>query len=163
MGKTKDHSASARKTKGKPNSMDEHVGARLRLRRGLVGLSQEKLAAAIGLTFQQIQKYERGTNRISAGRLHDFARVLEVPIAYFFENFAFGNAKDMPVRGLSDTPQDKFNALDEDMYNSRETLDLLKVYYSVPDARHRREILRLVRTLASNLRNPSSPSSGSTP
>jgi len=86
-----------RKTKGKPNSMDEHVGARLRLRRGLIGLSQEKLAEAIGLTFQQIQKYERGTNRISAGRLHDLSRILDVPVSYFFDSFAGGAAQALPA------------------------------------------------------------------
>lgn len=154
---SKNSNPSGRKTKGKPTSMDEHVGARLRLRRGLVGISQEKLADAIGLTFQQIQKYERGTNRISAGRLHDFARVLEVPVTYFFESFLPG-MKDVPLAGLSDTKQEKFNALDETLYSSRETLDLLKIYYSVSDARHRREILRLVRTLAANLR--AAPGSG---
>lgn len=151
----KDKIATRSKTKGKPNSMDEHVGARLRLRRGLIGISQEKLAEAIGLTFQQIQKYERGANRISAGRLHDFARILDVPVTYFFESFAVGG-KEIPLPGLSDTKQEGFSSspssLDENLLNNRETLDLLKLYYSVPDPKQRREILRLVRTLVANIR-----------
>lgn len=147
-----------RKTKGKPNSMDEHVGARLRLRRGLIGLSQEKLAEAIGLTFQQIQKYERGTNRISAGRLHDLSRILDVPVSYFFDSFAGGAAQALPAAGLSDTKQDGFSTiLDETLLNNRESLDLLKLYYSIPDAKQRREILRLVRTLTSGMKSANKP------
>ena len=68
-----------RKTKGTPDSVDVHVGQRLRVRRSLLGMSQEKLAEAIGLTFQQIQKYERGVNRVSAGRLFQFSKILDVP------------------------------------------------------------------------------------
>ena len=70
---------------GKPNPIDVHVGTRVRLRRTLLGLSQEKLGDAIGLTFQQVQKYERGANRIGASRLFDLSRVLDVPIAYFYD------------------------------------------------------------------------------
>src|SRR5579862_3410669 len=69
----------------KPNPVDVHVGSRVRLRRTLLGMSQEKLGDAIGLTFQQVQKYERGANRIGASRLYDLARVLDVPVSYFFE------------------------------------------------------------------------------
>lgn len=144
--------ASVRKTKGKPNSMDEHVGTRLRVRRTLAGLSQEKLAQAVGLTFQQIQKYERGTNRVSAGRLHDFARVLEVPVTYFFEHFTSGS-KSMPLhlRGLSDTEQQGFSAtegVEEDPMSRRETLELIKIYHSVSDPAQRRKILRALRAMA---------------
>ena len=70
---------------GKPNPVDVHVGGRVRLRRTLLGMSQEKLGEAIGLTFQQVQKYERGANRIGASRLWDLSRVLDCPMSYFFE------------------------------------------------------------------------------
>lgn len=78
------------KTKGTPSKVDIHVGARLRTRRGVMGLSQEALANKVGLTFQQIQKYERGTNRISAGRLYELAQILEVPVSYFFDEIEEG-------------------------------------------------------------------------
>ena len=71
---------------GKPNPVDVHVGQRVRLRRTLLGMSQEKLGEAIGLTFQQVQKYERGANRIGSSRLYDLSRVLDVPISYFFDD-----------------------------------------------------------------------------
>ncbi|MGH1376653.1 MAG: helix-turn-helix domain-containing protein [Alphaproteobacteria bacterium] len=74
-----------RKTKGTPDNIDKHVGAQLRICRNLAGISQEKLAEAIGVTFQQIQKYERGTNRVSASRLFQFAAILDVKIDYFYE------------------------------------------------------------------------------
>src|SRR6266481_2040021 len=70
----------------KPNPIDVHVGSRVRLRRNMLGLSQEKLGEAIGLTFQQVQKYERGANRIGASRLHDLSRVLDVPVSFFFDD-----------------------------------------------------------------------------
>src|SRR4051795_11923212 len=69
-----------------PNPIDVRVGARLRLRRNMLGLSQEKLGEAIGLTFQQVQKYERGANRIGASRLHELSRVLDVPVSFFFDD-----------------------------------------------------------------------------
>src|SRR5690348_7052572 len=73
-------------SKGFPNPIDVHVGSRIRLRRTLLGMSQERLAEAIGLTFQQVQKYERGANRVGSSRLFDLARVLDVPVSYFFED-----------------------------------------------------------------------------
>src|SRR4051794_36261191 len=75
-------------SKGFPNPIDVHVGNRIRLRRTLLGMSQERLAEQIGLTFQQVQKYERGTNRVSSSRLFDLSRVLDVPIRYFFEEMS---------------------------------------------------------------------------
>ena len=77
-------------SKGFPNPIDVHVGNRIRLRRTLLGMSQERLAEQIGLTFQQVQKYERGTNRVSSSRLFDLSRVLDVPIRYFFEEMSAG-------------------------------------------------------------------------
>lgn len=80
---TPSHSSRGRTPEGEPNPVDVYVGSRLRLRRTVLNLSQEKLAALAGLTFQQIQKYERGMNRIGASRLYDFAQILEVPVSYF--------------------------------------------------------------------------------
>src|ERR1700724_1363620 len=77
-----------RRKSDRPNPIDIHVGARVRLRRTLLGMSQEKLGEAIGLTFQQVQKYERGANRVGDSRLYDLSRVLDVPVAFFFEEMA---------------------------------------------------------------------------
>jgi len=88
---------------GAPNPVDVHVGARMRLRRTLLGISQEKLGEAIGLTFQQIQKYERGTNRISASRLFDLARVLDVPISFFFDDMPDAAAASSPSAVITGT------------------------------------------------------------
>ena len=77
--------APLRRTRGKPTDVDRHVGAQVRQRRQLLGLSQTRLAEALDVTFQQVQKYERGTNRVGAGRLYQLSRVLEVPVGYFFE------------------------------------------------------------------------------
>ena len=85
-------------SKGFPNPIDVHVGQRVRQRRTLLGMSQEKLAEAIGLTFQQVQKYERGANRVGSSRLFDLARVLDVPIAYFFEDMEANVAAKSPSR-----------------------------------------------------------------
>src|SRR5512145_1807794 len=91
---------------GKPNPIDVHVGSRVRLRRTLLGMSQEKLGEAIGLTFQQVQKYERGANRIGSSRLFDLARVLDVPVSYFFEDMAPGVQDKTPSKlmGLAHPP-----------------------------------------------------------
>ena len=87
------------KTKGKPCETDVHVGHRLRLRRSFLGLSQEKLADALELTFQQVQKYERGVNRISAGRLWEMSKILDVPVSYFYEGLERGEVS--PLEDLS--------------------------------------------------------------
>src|SRR5581483_4327424 len=89
-----------RKSEG-PNPIDVHVGARVRLRRTALGMSQEKLGDAIGLTFQQVQKYERGTNRIGASRLYELSRVLEVPVSFFFEELDHEVIAGTRIAGLS--------------------------------------------------------------
>src|SRR5579885_2289914 len=93
----------------KPNPIDVHVGSRVRLRRNMLGMSQEKLGQAIGLTFQQVQKYERGTNRIGASRLHELAQALDVPVAFFFADLNLpdgtplgADAAAKPPKGLSE-------------------------------------------------------------
>jgi len=133
-----------------PDPIDIHVGARLRLRRNLIGLSQDHLGKALGLTFQQIQKYERGTNRISASRLYQVACLLKVPVAYFFEELPLG-AGQVQI-GSSDAKQEQLeDALgieDAHIFQRRETLELIRAYYRIADPKHRRKIYELVKTMA---------------
>lgn len=146
-----------RKTKGTPDNVDVHVGQRLRIRRSLLGMSQEKLAEAIGLTFQQIQKYERGTNRVSAGRLYQFSKILGVPIAYFYEQFGevFPQGKTAQY-GLSDQDQESFDGpspsqdYEADIMKKRETIDLVRSYYSIQDPKIRKDVLKLMKSMAQN-------------
>ena len=133
---------------GGPNPIDMHVGARLRLRRTLLGLSQEKLGEAIGLTFQQVQKYERGANRIGASRLFDIARVLDVPIGYFFEEMSQDTAQKSPSQLL-----DRDDALEPEPYEKdpmarRETLELVRAYYKISDPQLRRRLFDMTKALA---------------
>jgi transcriptional regulator with XRE-family HTH domain len=135
-----------RKTKGTANSVDVHVGQRLRVRRSLLGLSQEKLAEAIGLTFQQVQKYERGLNRISAGRLYQFANILSVPVAYFYEQIATDANNQNQQPGFADNEQQAFSTAD--LFQSKETLDLVRAYYSIEDTETRKNIYKFVKSMA---------------
>ncbi|MCB9984020.1 MAG: helix-turn-helix transcriptional regulator [Rhodospirillales bacterium] len=139
----------SKKTKGGPSEIDVHVGQRLRVRRALLGLSQEKLASALGLTFQQIQKYERGTNRISAGRLYDLSKILDVPVSYFFEQVGLSQNAQRAVAGLSDNDQDSFDS--EDLMSRKETIDLVRTYYSVPDPAMRKDILKFIKSMAEKI------------
>ena len=140
---------------GVPNPVDIHVGESLRQRRALIGISQEKLATALGLTFQQIQKYEHGRNRISASRLYELSKILEVPISYFFEKFqeqastVVGTIQSGRARlGLSDNDQEKF--LDEDIMEKKETLNLIKSYYSISDPEIRKNVINIIKVMAQN-------------
>ena len=142
-------SAPKQKTKGTPNEMDVHVGQRLKVRRALLGLSQEKLAEAIGLTFQQIQKYERGTNRVSAGRLFDLSKVLDVPISYFFEQFGNTPSGAYNAQGMADNDQDTFEH--DDIMSRKETLDLVRTYYAIQDPEARKDIMKFVKSMADRL------------
>ena len=132
----------------RPSPIDVHVGSRVRLRRTLLGMSQEKLGEALGLTFQQVQKYERGVNRIGASRLFDLARVLDVPIGFFFDDMpdALGGSGATARRslGLADS-QDGF---EDDTLHRRETLELVRAYYRITAPEVRRRVLDLVRSLA---------------
>jgi transcriptional regulator with XRE-family HTH domain len=140
-----------KKTKGKPNPIDIHVGNRLRVKRTLLGLSQEKLAEAIGITFQQVQKYERGTNRISASRLYQFAEVLNVPAAYFFESYSLpATAGGSLAGGFSDNEQADF--VDDDHLTKKETLELIKIYYSIQDPKIRKDLINIMKSMAENLK-----------
>jgi transcriptional regulator with XRE-family HTH domain len=150
-------SAAEGRAKSKPDPMDIHVGQRLKMRRSLLGMSQEQLADFIGLTFQQIQKYERGANRISASRLHSFSRILQVPIDFFFDNFkdnsdgSFSQDANMPAyAGLSDNKQAPL-VQDEDIMKSKETIELLRAYYSVEDKAKRKDLLKLFKSMTENM------------
>lgn len=138
---------------GKPNPVDIHVGSRIRLRRTLLGLSQEKLGEAIGLTFQQIQKYERGANRVGASRLYALSQVLDVPVAFFYDDMppeVSGKGKGKGARGLADGPQAEFSA---DPLAKRETLELVRAYYRIKDSGVRKRLFDLAKSLANASQN----------
>jgi transcriptional regulator with XRE-family HTH domain len=121
-----------------PNPADVHVGARVRLRRTMLGMSQEKLGEALGLTFQQVQKYERGANRVGASRLWEMSRVLDVPVSYFFQEL--DTEHGAPVHDVGD--------LEADPMTKRETLELVRAYYKITDPMVRRRIFELTKALA---------------
>ena len=137
---------------GTPRPVDIHVGSRVRQRRTLMGLSQEKLGEAVGLTFQQIQKYERGANRIGASRLYEFSRILDVPVSFFFEEMPDAVAETFGRRegaaGLSDGPQGDFVTDEGDPLIKRETLELVRAYYRVKDTKVRKRLFELVKAVA---------------
>lgn len=129
----------------RPNPIDVHVGSRVRLRRTLLGMSQEKLGQAIGLTFQQVQKYERGANRIGASRLFDLAGVLDVPVSYFFEEMAASLGGKPGDRGMSEKPTEPYQA---EPVMKRETLELVRAYLRIPDPLLRRRVFELAKAIA---------------
>ncbi len=128
-----------------PNPVDVHVGSRLRLRRTLLGMTQTGLGEAIGLTFQQVQKYERGLNRIGSSRLYDLGRVLDVPVNFFFDEMPEGVASKSPaqVRGLAE-PGHNF---EPDLAARRETLELVRAYYKISDTQVRKRLFEMVKAL----------------
>jgi transcriptional regulator with XRE-family HTH domain len=128
-----------------PNPIDVHVGGRLRLRRTLLGMTQTSLGDAIGLTFQQVQKYERGLNRIGSSRLYDLSRVLDVPINFFFDEMPERVASKSPaqVRGLSEPPQ----TFTPDIAAKRETLELVRAYYKISSPQVRKRLFEMVKAL----------------
>jgi transcriptional regulator with XRE-family HTH domain len=127
-----------------PHPIDIHVGSRLRMRRTLLGLSQEKLGEAVGITFQQLQKYERGANRISASRLYHLAQVLDVAIGYFFEDMP---AVDEPAAEGATMVQVPGEPDEFESMARRETLELVRAYYRIGDSNVRRRAFELVKVL----------------
>jgi transcriptional regulator with XRE-family HTH domain len=134
----------------KSHPVDTHVGARMRQRRPLLGMSQTKLGDAVGLTFQQVQKYERGSNRVSSSRLFEFAKVLDVPVAYFFDEMPSNALSGRPMSGRgrkgfgeAGTPFEQ----DKDPLIKRETLELVRAYYKIREARVRKRIFELVKAV----------------
>jgi transcriptional regulator with XRE-family HTH domain len=125
-----------------PNPIDRHVGSRVRMRRMLAGVSQEKLGEALGLTFQQVQKYEKGANRISASRLQQIAKMLEVPVAFFFEGAPSGDA---PEGGFADMAATTYVS---DFLSTTEGVQLTKAFVRIKSARVRRRLVDLVEAIA---------------
>jgi transcriptional regulator with XRE-family HTH domain len=125
-----------------PNPIDKHVGSRVRMRRVLVGLSQERLGESLGVTFQQVQKYEKGTNRIGASRLQQISNVLGVPIAFFFED-APGESAGNP--GFSESPGSDYVV---DFLSTSEGVALTRAFLRVKDPKVRRRIVDLVTSIA---------------
>jgi transcriptional regulator with XRE-family HTH domain len=137
--------------------IDAHVGARIRLRRTLMGMSQERLGEALGLTFQQVQKYERGVNRVGASRLFDLSRVLDVPISFFFDdmpeplvatyggqNVSLGARRSF---GFADSQESFGNLGGDESMSKRETLELVRAYYRIIDPAVRRRVFDLIKSL----------------
>ena len=128
-----------------PNPIDIHVGSRIRLRRMMIGMSQETLGAKLDLTFQQVQKYEKGANRVGASRLFTIASILDVPVQFFFDDMADTTAKDVPgfdgKRPADDTP------FVMDFVSSQEGLQLNTAFSNIESRETRRAIVALVQTL----------------
>ena len=130
--------------------VDRYVGARTRQRRTLLGMSQGTLGTAVGLTFQQIQKYERGSNRIGSSRLYEFAKVLDVPVSYFFDEMPSNALSGRPMSGRgrkgfgeAGTPFEQ----EKDPLIKRETLELVRAYYKIREGRVRKRICEMVKAV----------------
>ena len=140
----------ATEKESRPSPIDIHVGSRIRLRRTLLGMSQERLGEALGLTFQQVQKYERGLNRVGASRLFDLSRVLDVPISFFFDDMPdnLSTAHGGPphgrrVAGFAEV-QEGFG---DEAVNRRETLELVRAYYRILDPSVRKRVFDLIKSM----------------
>ncbi len=137
--------AMSEETEKQPNPVDIHVGKRVRMRRTLMGMSQTKLGDALGLTFQQVQKYENGSNRIGASRLYQISQILAVPVSYFFEEMdqltAVAN-ENAPATG-EPLPRG-------DLVAKRETLELVRAYYRIVSPRVRRGIVDMIRAIGNS-------------
>jgi transcriptional regulator with XRE-family HTH domain len=127
----------------RPNPVDLHVGGRVRMRRKLLGVSQEQLADSLGLTFQQVQKYERGANRVSASKLYEIARTLQVPVSFFFDGLAD------PMDGSdNDEVGQQAERIVQEFLTTPEGLELAEVFPKIGRGRVRRQVLDLVRAMA---------------
>ena len=135
-------------------SVDALVGTKLRFRRTLLGISQEKLAASVGITFQQVQKYENGSNRISSGRLHDFSKFLGVPPSFFFEGLDDGMVVQPATTARDGIAPDAGSCDPADILLRRETLELVRAYARIPQAETRKKIRELIKSLAGGLDEP---------
>ena len=135
------------KNSRRPNPLDIHVGTRVRFRRMLLGMSQEKLGERLGLTFQQIQKYEKGVNRIGASRLFELSRILGVPVQFFYDEAPQAEGAPVPVGadGFAERASESYIV---EFLNSRDGIDLNKAFMRVTDQKVRRSIIDLVRSLA---------------
>ncbi len=138
---------------GIPRPVDVHVGARVRMRRAFLGMSQTSLGEAIGLTFQQVQKYERGANRISASRLFALSRVLDVPVEYFFDDMPTAVAASSPAQGGGKAK--KPPSYKPDPMATRETMELVRAYYKITDPEIRKHLFEMTKTLGARSRGDS--------
>ena len=146
MAKAKRVRRRAKKQVSRSGPIDIHVGSRVRLRRNLLGMNQTDLGKAVGTSYQQIQKYERGVNRVGASRLFNLGRALDVPVSFFFEDLspeAAGGGKRR-ARGLSEAPA---SVLEPDSLSKRETVELIRAYYRVKDPRVRKRVLDLLQAV----------------
>jgi transcriptional regulator with XRE-family HTH domain len=130
-----------------PNPIDKHVGSRVRMRRMMLGMSQEKLGDALGLTFQQVQKYEKGTNRIGASRLQQIAHILQVPVSFFFEGAPAGGTGPSHSGGMGDAPSPAYVS---DFLATSDGLSLTKSFMRIKSSKLRRRIVDLVEQIAGN-------------
>jgi transcriptional regulator with XRE-family HTH domain len=128
-----------------PNPIDKHVGSRVRMRRMMLSMSQEKLGDALDLTFQQVQKYEKGTNRIGASRLQQISNILQVPVEFFFEGAPHAPGASR-VEGFADAPSPAYVS---DFLASSDGLSLTKAFMRITDPKLRRRIVDLVEQIAS--------------
>ncbi|AGF74042.1 transcriptional regulator [Bartonella australis AUST/NH1] len=126
-------------TRKKPDPIDVYVGTRIRLRRNILGLTQEKLGEKLGITFQQVQKYEKGTNRVGASRLQAIAEIMDVPVSYFFDK----GTSAKPVEGFS---EDDSNFMD--FCSSSEGIQLMRAFTNISDSKVRRKIIDLAKALS---------------
>ncbi|WP_458761437.1 helix-turn-helix domain-containing protein [Afipia sp. TerB] len=131
-----------------PNPIDKYVGSRVRMRRIMLGMSQEKLGEALGLTFQQIQKYEKGTNRIGASRLQQISDIVQVPVSFFFEG---GPSSASSVAGMEEAPSPAYVS---DFLATSEGLALTKAFMRIADPKLRRSIVDLVEQMAARETTP---------
>ena len=150
-------SSRGRTPTGQPNPIDVHVGNRIRLRRTLLGLSQEKLASLLGLTFQQVQKYERGMNR-GASRLWDIGKVLEVPVEFFYEDMDKSVASQSPrMFSLPDSQplclEEEGITFDVDPMNRQETIELVKAYYKISNRKAAKHLFDLIVAMSKSTNN----------
>lgn len=147
------HSSRGRQSNGQPNPIDIHVGSRMRERRELLGISQEKLAALIGVTFQQVQKYERGTNRASASRLWDLSRVLRVDINFFYADMSVESANQsqrmlyLPSQSIPDLEKEN-NLAEHDPMTRSESISLVKNYYKIINRKLAKSLSEVIRQAA---------------
>ncbi len=146
--RTRGRRPAARPKLVRPRPVDGHVGTRVRLRRTMLGMSQEKLADALGITFQQVQKYERGTNRIGSSRLYELSKILDVPMQFFFDEMPAeidatargGNGSGVSSSGIP--------AYEPDTLAKRETLELVRAYYKIRHPKVRKKVFDLAKALA---------------
>lgn len=127
-----------------PDPIDKHVGSRIRQKRTLLGISQEKMADALGITFQQVQKYENGTNRVGSSRLYNISKILKSPVGFFFEGL--NNIQNTSQLKVAEGKSPFDNT--DDILNSQETINLVRSYYAIKDQAVRKKIQEMIKSLA---------------